>query len=127
MVERRKPATRASWDRLDFSGPFVPIPWRDSFSKSQFKLIRRGAIPAEMEDKWFAFFEEPELFVHRSRTGFCIYRVTFVQEGDQHVVQAALVSDNRNRYRRKPDQEEVEFLDFLVDRLLLEEGREPTR
>ena len=127
MVEPRTPATRASWGRLDFSGPFVPIPWRGSFSESQFELIRLGAIPAEMEDRWFAFFEDPELFVHRSWTGFCIYRVTFVQAADRHVVQTALVSDNRNRYRRKPDLEEVEFLDVLVDRLLLQDPSELTR
>lgn len=127
MVEPRTPATRASWAGLDFSGPFVPIPWRGSFSESQFELIRLGAIPAEMEDRWFAFFEDPELFVHRSWTGFCIYRVTFVQAADRHVVQTALVSDNRNRYRRKPDLEEVEFLDVLVDRLLLQDPSELTR
>lgn len=127
MVEPRTPATRASWGGLDFSGPFVPIPWRGSFSKSQFELIRLGAIPAEMEDRWFAFFEDPELFVHRSWTGFCIYRVTFVQAADRHVVQTALVSDNRDRYRRKPDLEEVEFLDVLVDRLLLQDPSELTR
>jgi hypothetical protein len=80
-----------------------------------------------MEDRWFAFFEDPELFVHRSWTGFCIYRVTFVQAADRHVVQTALVSDNRNRYRRKPDLEEVEFLDVLVDRLLLQDPSELTR
>lgn len=97
MMEPRTPATRASWGGLDFSGPFVPIPWRGSFSESQFELIRLGAIPAEMEDRWFAFFEDPELFVHRSWTGFCIYRVTFIQAADRHVVQTALVSDNRNR------------------------------
>ncbi len=127
MVEPRIPATRASWGGLDFSGPFVPIPWRGSFSESQFELIRLGAIPGEMEDRWFAFFEDPELFVHRSWTGFCIYRVTFVQAADQHVVQTALVSDNRNRYRRKPDLEEVEFLDVLVHRLLLQDPSELTR
>jgi hypothetical protein len=125
-MEPRTPATRASWGGLDFSGPFVPIPWRGSFSESQFELIRLGAIPAEMEARWFAFFEDPELFVHRSWTGFCIYRVTFVQAADKHVVQTALVSDNRNRYRRKPDLEEVEFLDVLVDRLFLQEPSELT-
>jgi hypothetical protein len=116
-------ATRSSWPRLTFDGPFVVIPWRAAFSERQFELIRQGAIPVDMDDKWFAFFEEPELFVHRSWTGFCIYRVTFGQEQEQRLVATASVLDDEQRYRRKHNQQEAEFLDFLVHRLLLKEPR----
>jgi hypothetical protein len=116
-------ATQASWPRLSFDGPFVVIPWRAAFSEQQFELIRQGAIPEDMDDKWFAFFEEPELFLHRSWTGFLIYRVTFAREGDQYVAATSSVLDNKDRYRRKPVQQEVEFLDFLVHRLLLNEPK----
>src|SRR5262249_12007737 len=95
--------------------------WRAAFSEQQFELIRQGAIPEDMDDKWFAFFEEPELFLHRSWTGLCIYRVTFAREGDQYLAATSWVLNNEDRYRRKPDEKEVEFLDFLVHRLLLNE------
>ena len=44
---------------------------------ADFKRIKRGFIPREMEDKWFIFFEEPWLYFHRSWTGKCIYAVRF--------------------------------------------------
>ena len=119
MVDRSTTATRHSWRNLDFSGPFVEIPWQDSFSKPQFDLIRRGAIPEEMEDRWFAFYEEPELFLHRSWSGLCFYRVTFARYGERYAVQSARVRD----WEGLEIEDEVKFIDFLVHRLLLEEPR----
>jgi hypothetical protein len=93
-VNSNERATEWSWPRLTFDGPFVVIPWRAAFSERQFELIRQGAIPVDMDGKWFAFFEEPELFVHRSWAGFCIYRLTFGQKQDQYLAATALVLDD---------------------------------
>jgi len=114
MFNQRKEATRDSWSNLDFRGPFTPVPWRASFSDSQFALIRLGAIPEEMEERWFCFFEDPELFIHRSWSGICVYRVRFARDGNGYVVDEALVREGRQSVELS-----VEFLDFLVHKLLL--------
>src|SRR5437867_1212212 len=107
MPKQRKEATRNSWGKLDFGGSFVPIPWRDSFTDSQFALIRSGAIPDDMDDRWFCFFEDPQLFIHRSWTGICVYKVRFAQEGNLHVVDRAMVCEGRESI-----EVSVKFLDF---------------
>ena len=33
--------------------------------------------PKAMEDKWFWYTEGSTLFAHRSRTGYCIYKIDF--------------------------------------------------
>jgi hypothetical protein len=48
-----------------------------NYSKSEFDRIVIGNIPEEMEDKWFVFYEDPWLYLHRSWTGFCIFKVRF--------------------------------------------------
>jgi hypothetical protein len=35
--------------------------------------MKIGHIPADMDDKWFIFFEDGWLYFHRSWTGDCIY------------------------------------------------------
>jgi 8-oxo-dGTP diphosphatase len=118
MTNRRKKATRDSFGTLDFCGPFVPIPWQASFDDSQFALIRLGALVDHDDARWFAFFEEPDLFIHRSWTGICVYKVTFARHEHLHVVAQALVLESRELVELS-----VEFLDFLVHTLLLGETR----
>lgn len=66
--------TRDRWKRIPFiSG--VPIPFEGAFSREEFDKIREGMVPEVMEDKWFAYFEKPHLFLHRSWTGHPVYRV----------------------------------------------------
>jgi hypothetical protein len=121
IMTDRPLATRASWSDIDTNGPFDEIPWRAAFSSHDFERIRRGSIPQGMEDKWFVFFEEPNLFLLRSWTGFCIYRVTFTRNGDAVVAQQAVVSANERQYRRSSDDSEVAHLESLVRGLLLDE------
>jgi hypothetical protein len=62
------PARSTSWNR----GPFkecVPIPDHGAFDAEQFARLKEGLIPQTMEDKWFVYYEEPQLFFHRSWTG----------------------------------------------------------
>lgn len=43
------------------------------FSDADGERLRRGHIPSNMEDKWFIFFEDGWLYLHRSWTGHCIF------------------------------------------------------
>ena len=40
----------------------------------EFDRIRMGYVPAQMEQKWFVYFDEGWLHVHRSWTGYEIYK-----------------------------------------------------
>jgi hypothetical protein len=117
----RPTATRDSWRSVDTGGPFAEIPWQARFSSEEFARICQGAIPEEMEDRWFAFVEHRHLYLVRSWTGLCIYRVDFAADHDAFVVEQAWVSANAELYTRGPDDYESAFLEFLVRRLLLGE------
>ena len=49
-------------------------------SESEYEQLQNGIIPQEMEDKWFIYFEEDTLYIHRSWTGFCIYILEFPKD-----------------------------------------------
>ena len=69
------PATATSWKREPFTEG-VPLPYRMSLDSGQFSWVKQGLIPQAMEDKWFIYYEDPHLFLHRSWTGEPVYRLT---------------------------------------------------
>ena len=52
------------------------------FSKDEFELIKKGIIPEEMEEKWFIYFNDGHLYMHRSWTGFLAYECLFEERGE---------------------------------------------
>lgn len=51
--------------------------FRRSFTPEQMERLRMGNVPEEMEDKWFWYYEDNRLHIHRSWTGYCIFIVAF--------------------------------------------------
>jgi hypothetical protein len=73
------------------------------FTAEEQRRLALGIVPRNMEDKWFIFFEDGWLYLHRSWTGACIYRVRLAPVDEGCEVAEAW----------------VRLLRFLVDRLLL--------
>ena len=82
-----------------------------SFSEEEMDVLRHGHIPQAMEDKWFWYMEGSTLRVHRSWTGYCIYRIDF--KGDNN----HLVTVNRDpeQYGCTDIDEDIETLNNLLD------------
>jgi len=66
-----------------------------TLSNEDIELIKEGFRPQEMEDKWFMYYEEGKLFIHRSWTGYCIYIV------DTSDTSKLKVIANRNQEQHK--------------------------
>ncbi|HKA35577.1 MAG TPA: hypothetical protein VKH43_02075 [Thermoanaerobaculia bacterium] len=69
------------------------------YSIEEFDRLRAGLVPQEMEDRWFIYFEDPWLFLHRSWTGFCIYRVRFELSGTRARVAEVIVNRRQDQHR----------------------------
>src|SRR5262249_61512865 len=77
MTRRREPgqmriATRSDWKTQPMPAENERIALERDYSIEEFDRLRAGLVPQEMEDRWFIYFEDPWLFLHRSWTGFCI-------------------------------------------------------
>ena len=89
-------AGKSDWRTVDMP------PERETFSldmkltEEEFLALKMGQVPREMEDKWFSFYEEDMLYVHRSWTGFCIYMIRFERDGR---VRDVTVNRNPQQYR----------------------------
>ncbi len=76
-----------------------------------------------MEDKWFIYYEEPHLFLHRSWTGQPVYRLALRKTPDGAEIDEALWS---KVLAEAPDPDpgyQVQLIDFLLSNLLLGESK----
>lgn len=73
-----------------------------------------------MEDKWFSYFEDNKLYIHRSWTGICIYIVEFNFKSNfiskfitnKHRV---IVNRDENQYSCTDIDEDIEQLNYLLN------------
>lgn len=119
-----EPATRASWKKAH------PMPERQAqlaflsqYSSAEAERIRWGLVPAQMEDKWFIFLEAENLYLHRSWSGYCMFRLRLEPVGEGLRVTEAWVNRDPDQYSGTDDVYDVALLAYLMDRLLL--GRQP--
>ena len=109
-------ARRDSWTTEAF-GEVEPIPYRASLCAEEFERVKAGLIPEQMEDKWFIYYEEPSLFLHRSWTGNPRYRIDWEpHEGGARVRQACRAV---GKSPMSDSEYEAKLLGFLVSNLLL--------
>lgn len=116
-------ATATSWKRV----PFVEgarLGYSARFDEPQMHFIRAGLVPKEMEDKWFMYFEEPYLYLHRSWTGQPVFRLTLVPEAGGATVAEALWSMEFAKAAGADPEYQAQLLDFLVSNLLLRQSKD---
>lgn len=118
--EQKERATRNSWRKLKpLPESVTTISLERKFNEAEFETICYGLIPEAMEHKWFVFFEEPYLYLHRGWLGQCIYRVEFVRENDLFVVSQVVVNRDVSQYKVSDDSYDQALLLFLIENLLL--------
>jgi 8-oxo-dGTP diphosphatase len=71
-----------------------------------------------MEDRWLIFYEAPWLYLHRSWTGFCIYKVRFQPSGDGMSAVETVVNRDPSQYSETDGAKDVDFLGRLLERLI---------
>jgi len=89
------------------------------FSAREIEKIKLGFRPPDMDYKWFIFFEQDRLYIHRSWTGYCIYIVRFENEGRDYVACEVQANRNPKQYRESDDSYDAQMAFWLIDIALL--------
>lgn len=92
-------ATRDDWKKTKpMPAACDAISLDRTYTPSEFAILKEGHIPTRMEDKWFAYYEEPFLYLHRSWSGVCIYQVRFEPVCQGSRVVEVLVNRDAEQY-----------------------------
>ncbi|MFC7734275.1 NUDIX domain-containing protein [Roseomonas sp. GCM10028921] len=95
------------------------------YSDAAMERIRRGFLPASMEDRWFAWFEDDLLYLHRSWTGYCYYQVIFEREGEDWRAAWADLNRDPAQYENTDDEWDRTLILDVIDNLLVNGLTEP--
>lgn len=90
-----------------------------SFAPHEMRRIQAGVVPEQMEDKWFIYWHENRLFLHRSWTGFCVYVVHFVHDGGLCRMVRADVNRDPGQHGETSAARDAAMISYLIDILLL--------
>ena len=90
-----------------------------SLSNEDIELIKEGFLPKEMEDKWFMYYEDDKLFIHRSWTGYCIYIVDMSEMNKLKVI----VNRNPEQYKETDIERDKIMVNIQLNSLLNKRGR----
>ena len=123
----KTPATSGSWKTNAMPQEKKLFELELVLSAEEFQQVQLGHMPEEMEDKWFIYFEDGWLNLHRSWTGNCIYRLRFERYGDAYRVVEAWVNRSLTEYKFTDDEHDRQLVTFLIGRLLLRENSSPPR
>jgi len=113
-------AIRTDWETKPMPSRQTTIRLDRMFDELEMDGIRCGAIPEEMEDKWFIYFDDDRLYFHRSWTGFCVYIVDFAAQGRVgHHMHQAVLNREAEQYSETSDEFDGKMISYLIDVLLL--------
>lgn len=114
MSNREYVVTKQDWEIYPMPSETASFFIRKRFRKEALDCLKQGHLPAEMEDRWFSYYEDGKLYIHRSWSGFCIYVVTF---GSFFNIHRVTVNRNEDQYSNTDIAEDKELLNHLLDNL----------
>jgi len=114
-----KTAQASDWTTKPLPSKRAKIALERTFSLEEMRLIQKGLIPQEMEDKWFIYWKHDALHFHRSWTGVCIYVVKFLPEDDACTMFEAEANRDPEQYGETSDETDAKLISYLIDVLLL--------
>lgn len=93
----------------------VELPLNLPFTKAEMEGIKHGFIPFSMDDKWLMYFIDGQLFMHRSQTGFLLFVVYFIQDGERWRATHAEVNRDRKQSDNEDDNEDRRQIAEMID------------
>ncbi len=101
-------AIKSDWKTLDMPEKTASFSIDIGLTEGEFSTLQNGHIPCEMEDKWFEYFENNILYIHRSWTGICIYKVRF--STDRRIEEVVVNRDNEQYRETSIERDKVQVM-----------------
>ena len=96
------------------------IPFDRTFTAVEFEQARHEIMPETMEERWFVVFEDPWLHIGRSWTGYTIFDVRIVKDGDGYRIAEVWANRDPDQYGETDLRREAETLRMVIDHIILE-------
>ena len=125
LSRHRPKTTKDQWKIKLLPDKNVKLDIDKSYHKGQWDRINLGLKPEEMEDKWFIYEENNWLFIHRSWTGHCIYKIRFELLEDSLTIAEAYANRDPNQYKVTDDSYDSQLILWIIEHFLLNNKNYP--
>lgn len=89
------------------------VPLELAFDAHRMRNLKLGFIPVDQGQKWFLYFQDDTLHIHRSWTGFKMFEVVFEPAGDGAVARFTRVNLDPEFYSGTLDEARKNLFDVL--------------
>jgi hypothetical protein len=110
-------ATRDSWMRIPMPEAKMQLEVDRTFSQEECECLQRGRIPQDMDDRWFIYFEDDWLFLHRSWTGHGIYQIRLEPSKEGCKIAEVWANGDPSQFRPGTPEENNRLLSGLLNNL----------
>ncbi len=116
---RTIPVQPGDWDTKPMPPQHADIPVDRRFSASEMDQLRLGVMPEQMEDKWFIYWDDDQLFLHRSWTGLCAFIAQFAEDAEGWRVVSIRANRDPGQCGQTDDAEDAAMALFVIDVVVL--------
>jgi uncharacterized protein (TIGR02452 family) len=116
---RTIPVKADDWQIKPMPARHVDIPVERRFSDAEMAQVRLGVLPDRMEDKWFVYWDDGRLYLHRSWTGMCVFVAQFVEDAEGWRLVSIRANRDRKQYTQTDDAEDAAMARFVIDVVVL--------
>lgn len=100
------------WKTVELPEETIDFTYYKKYTEEEMNILKKGRYPLEMTDRWFWYFEDNKLYMHRSWTGFCDYVVEFNIFNETHKV---LVNNNQEQLKEMPIYQHRIIVETSID------------
>lgn len=116
---RTRPAEAGDQATTPMPALHVDIPVDRRFSAEEMERVRLGVLPDQMEDKWFIYWDDGRLHMHRSWTGMCIYIAQFTEDDAGWRMVSLRANRDPDQYSQPDDAEDAAMAMFVINVVVL--------
>ncbi|AMR34006.1 hypothetical protein A0256_22425 [Mucilaginibacter sp. PAMC 26640] len=81
-------------------------------------FLSQGFKPREMEERWFMYREADWVYLHRSWTGFCVFKAKVEGQEDGCKLTMLLINRNTDQYKSNNLESDINEFNSIIDSLI---------
>lgn len=87
-------------------------------STDEYEALLYGLCPESMDDKWFVYAQDGWLYIHRSWTGYCLFKLQLQVTDGNHFLTNWVINRDPNQYNSQGIERDIYILDWTINQVI---------
>lgn len=110
-----KPTNEHDWKAFPFPVEHEKIILNKILTNEEYNTLILGHRPQDMDDRWFAYYKDSWLYLHRSWTGYCIFKIKLALIDERYMLTEALLSRDPDQFKSTDEESDINIINFVID------------